>query len=132
MIPDGMPDTSKPLPPKFFINPRCPLVSPRVPTTNPDADVREASKSLPVAEVRLDIQVDSPIRVTGENEEPDASGGNYGLYFVSVNLSLCLTRYIPGFRCHATEFLNKACVVLKTCCCCFLSIESSNLLCLAG
>ena len=25
MISDGMPDTSKPLPPKFFINPRCPL-----------------------------------------------------------------------------------------------------------
>ena len=23
-IPDGMPDTSKPLPPKFFINPQCP------------------------------------------------------------------------------------------------------------
>ena len=24
MIPAGMPDTSKPLPPEFFINPRCP------------------------------------------------------------------------------------------------------------
>ena len=25
MIPAGMPDTTKPLPPEFFINPRCPL-----------------------------------------------------------------------------------------------------------
>ena len=24
MIPPGMPDTSKPLPPEFFVNPRCP------------------------------------------------------------------------------------------------------------
>ena len=25
MIPAGMPDTTKPLPPEFFVNPRCPL-----------------------------------------------------------------------------------------------------------
>ena len=25
MVPDGMPSTSKPLSPEFFINPRCPL-----------------------------------------------------------------------------------------------------------
>ena len=40
VIPDGMPDTSKPLPPEFFINPQCPPgATPRVPTTDPDADV---------------------------------------------------------------------------------------------
>ena len=77
MISYGMPDTSKSLPPKFFINPRCPLGSAlEVPTIDPNAGVREAGKSLPTAEVGLGIQFDSPVRVTGENDEPDASGGN--------------------------------------------------------
>ena len=77
VIQDGMLDTSKPLPPKFFINPRCPPgAALGVPTTDPDSDVREAGKSLPTVEVGLSIQYDSPFRVTGENEEPDASGGN--------------------------------------------------------
>ena len=52
--------------------------------------------------------------------------------YILLSSVLCLTRYIPSFRCHATEFLNKACVVLKICCFCFLSVESSNLLCLVG
>ena len=133
VILDGMSDTSKSLPPEFFINPRCPLsVASGVPTTDPDADVREAGKSFPATEVGLGIQFDSPVRVTRENKETYASGGNSGVYFIAVSLALYLTHYIPGFRCHATEFLNKACVVLKIYCCCFLSIESSNLLCLAG
>ena len=77
VIPDGMSDTSKPLPPEFFINPRCPPgAALRVPTTDPDADVREAGKSLPATKDGLGIQSDSPARVTGENEEPDASGRN--------------------------------------------------------
>ena len=77
MIPDGMLDASKPLPPEFFINPRCPSsAAPRVHTTDPYVDVREAGKSLPVAEVGLDIQLESPIRVIVEDEEPNASGGN--------------------------------------------------------
>ena len=43
VIPDRMPDTSKPLPPKFFINPRCPpSAAPGVHTIDPDVDVREA------------------------------------------------------------------------------------------
>ena len=75
VIPDGMPDTSKPLPPEFFINPQCPpSAAPRVHATDPDVDVREAGKSLPAAEVGLRTQSDSPVRVTGENEELDASG----------------------------------------------------------
>ena len=77
VIPDGMPDTSKLLPPEFFINPRCPLSATLVvPTTDHDADVREAGKSLPAVEVGLGIQSDSPVRVTGENKEPNASDGN--------------------------------------------------------
>ena len=45
-------------------------------TIDPDVDVREAGKSLPAAEVGLSTQSDSPVRVTWENEEPDASSGN--------------------------------------------------------
>ena len=56
MIPDGIPDTSKPLPPEFFINPRCPSgAAPRVPTTDPGVDVREAGKILLKAKVGLGI-----------------------------------------------------------------------------
>ena len=77
VIPDGMLDTSKPLPPEFFIKSRCPpSAALRVHTTDPGVDVREAGKSLPAVEVGLGTQYDSPVRVTGENEEPDASGGN--------------------------------------------------------
>ena len=77
VIPNRMLDTSNPLPPKFFINPRCPSgVAQGVPMTDLDEDVREAGKSLPTSEVGLGIQSDSPIRVTGDNEEPDASGWN--------------------------------------------------------
>ena len=72
-----MSDTSKPLPLELFINPRCPpSAAPGVHTTDPDVDVREGGKSLPAVEVRLDTQSYSPIRVTGENEEPDAYGWN--------------------------------------------------------
>ena len=36
MIPAGMPDTSTPLPPEFFVNPRCPQGSSSVlPVTEP-------------------------------------------------------------------------------------------------
>ena len=58
MIPDGMTGTSKPLPPEFFINPRCPSgAAIGVPTTDPDADVREAGKSHPATEVGLGISL---------------------------------------------------------------------------
>ena len=77
VIPDGMSNTSKPLPPKFFINPRCPPgAAPGVPTTDPKADVREVGKSLPAPEVGLGIQSYSPVIVTRESDELDASGGN--------------------------------------------------------
>ena len=61
VIPDRMPNMSKPLPPEFFINLRCPLsAAPRVHTalgvhtTDPNVNVREANKSPPAVEVRLD------------------------------------------------------------------------------
>ena len=74
VISDEMPDTSKLLPPKFFINPRCPpRATPGVPTTDPDANIREAGKCLLAAEVGLGIMSYSPSRVTGENEELNAS-----------------------------------------------------------
>ena len=78
-IPATMPDTSKSLSPDFFINLRCPLSAAlRVPTTDPDANIREElpAESLPAAENGLGTQLDSPARVAGENEEPDASNEN--------------------------------------------------------
>ena len=77
VIPEGMPDKSKPLPLEFFINPRCPSsAAPGVHTVDPNVDVREAGKSLPTVKVGLGTQSDSPIKVTGEIEEPGASGWN--------------------------------------------------------
>ena len=76
VILDEMPDMSKPLPPEFFINPRCPLgAAVGVLTRDPDVDVRDAGKSLPATEVGLGIQSDSPVIVTGENEVPVAFEG---------------------------------------------------------
>ena len=77
VIPDRMSDTSKPLPPEFFINPRCPLSAALgIHTTDADVDVKEAGKSLLAAEVGLGTQLESPIRIIVEDEEPDASSGN--------------------------------------------------------
>ena len=77
VLPDGMADMSKPLPPEFFINPRCPpIAAPGVHTTDPDVNVREAGKSLPVAEVALGTELESPFKVIGENEDPDAFSGD--------------------------------------------------------
>ena len=63
----------------FFINPRCPSsVAPGVPATDPGLNIREelSAESLPAAEDGLGTQTDSPARVAGENEEPDASNAN--------------------------------------------------------
>ena len=74
-----MPDTSKSLPPEFFINPQWPpSAASGVPATNLDANIKEelSAESLPTTEEGLGIQSDSPARVTEENEEPDASDGS--------------------------------------------------------
>ena len=77
VIPNGMPDTSKLLSSKFFINPWCPpTVAPGVHTTDPDVDVREVGKSPLAVEARLGTKSDSPVRVIEEDKEPDASSEN--------------------------------------------------------
>ena len=73
VVPDGMPDTSKPLSPEFFINPRCPpgvvpteaatinvrpgevMIKPEreVPAAVLGTDISEEGEHLSVAEVRL-------------------------------------------------------------------------------
>ena len=41
-VPDGMPDSSDPLPPKFFVNPKCLLVSAATKAMTIEADQSEA------------------------------------------------------------------------------------------
>ena len=75
MVPDRMPDMSKPLPLEFFINPRCPSGTiPIEAAAAPEADISEMGERLPAAEVVLGNQFDSPAKVTGDSEEPDAFG----------------------------------------------------------
>ena len=93
MVPDGMPNTSKPLSLEFFINPRCPRgVVPAESATIDvgsgeamialerevlvavlEADISEAGEHLYAAEIRLGNEPDSSARVTRESEEPDVS-----------------------------------------------------------
>ena len=88
LVQDGMPDTSKPLSPEFFINPRCPpgivhvevatidvcsgevmIASEReVPAAVLEADISEVGEHLSVTEVGLGNEPDSSARVTGESE----------------------------------------------------------------
>ena len=96
VVPDGMPDMSKPLSPEFFINPRCPsgvvpaefatidvrsgeamIASERkVPAAVLEADISKAGEHLSATEVRLGNEPGSFARVTGEREEPDVSSGS--------------------------------------------------------
>ena len=72
-----MPDTLKPLPQEFFINPRYPLgavpvkvaVAPRVVTS-------EAVEPSSTIEVEVGDKLDSLTRVAKEREEPGVSGGS--------------------------------------------------------
>ena len=43
-IPDGMPDSINPLPPEFFVNPRCPLAPTSVEVKVVEVDLGEATK----------------------------------------------------------------------------------------
>ena len=57
-VPDGMPDTSKPISPEFFINPRCPLGA--IPTEAASINVRpgevtiEPKREVPVVVIEKD------------------------------------------------------------------------------
>ena len=96
VVPDGMSNTSKPLSPEFFIDPRCPsgavpveaatidvrsgeamIGSEReVPAAVLEADISEDGEHLSAAEVGLGNELDYSARVTGESEEPDVSSGS--------------------------------------------------------
>ena len=70
MIPSGMPSTSKPLPPEFFINPRCP---PSASSDLPAATTirKEPSAKSPLATVdRINISSEPPSRA---DEEPNVA-----------------------------------------------------------
>ena len=65
MIPTGMPDTSTPLTPEFFVNPRCPPGSSSVlSTTEPVKTAGEdlVDKDLPGAEGGVNILLGPPAR----------------------------------------------------------------------
>ena len=67
LIPAGMPDTTKPLPPEFFINPRCP------PSASFDlpaaATIKEepSAKSLSAIDDGIDIPLEPPARADEES-----------------------------------------------------------------
>ena len=64
-IPHGMPDTSTPLTPEFFVNPRCPPGSSFALSTVEPVETAEealANKGLPGAEGELGILLEPPAR----------------------------------------------------------------------
>ena len=70
-IPHGMPDTSSPLTPEFFVNPRCPLGSSFALSTVEPVETAEealADKGLPGAEGEVDILLE-PSTGPGEATE---------------------------------------------------------------
>ena len=91
-----MPDTSKPLSPEFFINPRCPLgmvpvevasidVHPSEEANAPERealvavlelDNSEVGEHVSAAEVGSGNEPNSSVRIIEEINEPDVSGGN--------------------------------------------------------
>ena len=95
-VPDRMSDTSEPLSPEFFINPRCPPgdvpaeaasihVCPgevtnaqerEAPAAVLETDNSEAGEHLSAVRVGPGNESDSSIRITREIKEPDVSGGN--------------------------------------------------------
>ena len=74
-IPYGMSGTLEPLTPKFFVNPRCPLVV--VPTgavVALKAGVSEEVEHPPTTGAKETDNLDLPSRVAGEREDPGAPG----------------------------------------------------------
>ena len=65
LIPAGMPDTSTPLTPEFFVNPRCPPSSSSIlPDAEPVKTIKEylSAKSLPSVGDGVDIPPGPPAR----------------------------------------------------------------------
>ena len=74
-IPDGMPSTSEPLTPVFFVNPRCPLVVVLVGVVvAPKAGVSEEVKHSPTAGAQVKHNPDSLSMVADERKDLGASG----------------------------------------------------------
>ena len=141
MVPDGMPDTSKPLAPEFFINPRCPLGT--VPTeavsinVHPreaanvaerealaavlETDNNKAGEHLFAAEVGPGNEPDSSVRITEEINEPDVSCVGPAFCSCSSNPIPTPMFCTPGSCCVETQLNNKACVVLSNKACVVLS-----------
>ena len=74
-IPAGMPGTSNPLPPEFFVNPRCPLGAvPGEAAAALEADISEEVESSYTAGAKVGDNPNSQSRVARDREEPGASG----------------------------------------------------------
>ena len=73
-IPEGMPGTSLPLSPKFFVNPRCPPDAvPDGAVVAPKAGISEEVEHFSPARAEVDDNHDSLSRVVEEREDPGAS-----------------------------------------------------------
>ena len=76
-IPNRMSDMSKPLPPEFFINPRCPTGAvPVEAIVVPEAGISEGVEHSSVVGVKVGENPNSLSRVSGEREEPGVSDGS--------------------------------------------------------
>ena len=74
-IPNGMPGTSQPLSPKFFLNPRCPPdVVPVEAVVAPKAGIRKEVEHSSATRAEIGDNLDSLSRVAREREEPGAFG----------------------------------------------------------
>ena len=88
-IPAGMSDTSNPLPPDFFVNPRChPDVVPGEAAAAPKADISGEVEHSSTVGAKVGDNPDSLSRVVGESEEP--------VYLTRVrDCILCLSSLAP-------------------------------------
>ena len=74
-IPTGIPDTSTPLTPEFFINPQCPPgVVLGLAVVAPEANISEEVKRSSTAGTKVGDNPDSLSKVAGEMEEHSVSG----------------------------------------------------------
>ena len=96
-IPNKIPNTSKPLPPEFFINPRCPPgIVPVEATIALEARISEGVEHSSTARAKVGDNPDSLSRVARERKEPDVSDGIFGLHSTLAFRALLLCpRSIP-------------------------------------
>ena len=74
-IPDGMSGTSKPLTPEFFVIPQCsPVVVPVGAAVALEAGVSEEVEHPLTVGAKVDDNLDSPSKIAGKREDPDAPG----------------------------------------------------------